>query len=277
MSKAPPTTTKHNTKLSRALSRILRHKAKEVGLTISSDGFVPVDAILTCSDTFKRYGVQDIQNVVALNDKQRFCLAHRLITRSIYQSGKGKKQWKWKHYSFIPFSPDDASDKYENQSQTKDGLLTEEVLCIRANQGHSIEGINPDELLTPLSSEDLANMNTIIHGTYRDAYANSIRHNGLNRMKRNHIHFASGFPGENGVISGMRKSCEIYIFLDTMLCAHDGVPFYKSDNGVILTPGATDDGSLPVKYFDRVVDAKTKELLYKKVDEEDNGQKQSST
>ena len=33
-------------------------------------------------------------------------------------------------------------------------------------------------------------------------------------MNRNHIHFASGLLGENGVISGMRSSCEICIYID---------------------------------------------------------------
>jgi 2'-phosphotransferase len=41
----------------------------------------------------------------------------------------------------------------------------------------------------------------VIHGTYRRFWP-SIQKEGLSRMKRNHIHFAPGMPGKDGVISG---------------------------------------------------------------------------
>lgn len=42
----------------------------------------------------------------------------------------------------------------------------------------------------------------VIHGTYFKPWA-IIKNEGLSKMNRNHIHFASGFFGEEGVISGM--------------------------------------------------------------------------
>ena len=33
-------------------------------------------------------------------------------------------------------------------------------------------------------------------------------------MKRQHIHLACDMPGSNGVISGMRSSCELAIYVD---------------------------------------------------------------
>jgi RNA:NAD 2'-phosphotransferase (TPT1/KptA family) len=56
-------------------------------------------------------------------------------------------------------------------------------------------------------------------------------------MNRCHIHFATGLPGENGVVSGMRRSSEVLIFIDLHKAITDGVPFYISENSVILCPG----------------------------------------
>ena len=78
-------------------------------------------------------------------------------------------------------------------------------------------------------------------------------------MKRNHIHFATGKPNiegpENSVISGMRKSCDVYIYVDVYKCVIDNIPICKSDNGVLLTAGINGSGILPIKYFSHVTDA----------------------
>ncbi len=54
-------------------------------------------------------------------------------------------------------------------------------------------------------------------------------------MARNHIHFAPGMPTEEGVISGMRGTCDIYIQIDMEAAVKDGIKFYISSNNVILT------------------------------------------
>lgn len=69
-------------------------------------------------------------------------------------------------------------------------------------------------------------------------------------MTRNHIHFAPGLPKEEGVISGMRGSCDIYIEIDLFNAMKDGIDFFISSNNVILTEGI--DGVLPPKYFKKV-------------------------
>ena len=51
----------------------------------------------------------------------------------------------------------------------------------------------------------------VIHGTYFKAW-NQIQQSGLNKMKRNHIHFAAGEPGSEEVISGMRSSAQVLFF-----------------------------------------------------------------
>jgi len=81
-------------------------------------------------------------------------------------------------------------------------------LYIRATQGHSIKEVETEELLTKIV--DPALYPYVIHGTYNRFWA-LIKKDGLKTMKRNHIHFAPGMPKDNGVISGMRGSCDIYI------------------------------------------------------------------
>ena len=49
----------------------------------------------------------------------------------------------------------------------------------------------------------------VIHGTDFKSWNDIQSSGGLSRMKRNHIHFAAGEPGDDGVISGMRSSCPV--------------------------------------------------------------------
>uniref|UniRef100_A0A7S1KLI4 2'-phosphotransferase n=1 Tax=Percolomonas cosmopolitus TaxID=63605 RepID=A0A7S1KLI4_9EUKA len=124
---------------------------------------------------------------------------------------------------------------------------------IRANQGHSMKlDIEMEELTEPID--------TVIHGTYREKWQ-SIATSGLSRMSRQHIHFASGMPGENGVISGMRSSCQVIVFVDMEAAMKDGIKFFRSANGVILSDGL--NGTIPPQYFKRVVDRRSgSELEY---------------
>ncbi|VDI33787.1 2'-phosphotransferase [Mytilus galloprovincialis] len=96
---------------------------------------------------------------------------------------------------------------------------------IRANQGHSID-VEDLELKPLLNAKEVS---MIIHGTSYNSWE-KIKHTGLSRMGRNHIHFAAGELGENGVISGMRQSCEVMIFINLETALADGFqvfPFSK--------------------------------------------------
>jgi 2'-phosphotransferase len=53
----------------------------------------------------------------------------------------------------------------------------------------------------------------VIHGTYFKNWA-KIKAEGLSRMNRLHIHFSPGEAGDLQVISGMRSSCQLYIYID---------------------------------------------------------------
>ena len=103
---------------------------------------------------------------------------------------------------------------------------------IRASHGHSISGIEADiELVSPVE------LPYAVHGTYWTAWA-KIKHEGLRIMNRNHIHLTTGPPDDQAVVSGMRPSCQVLVWVDLLKAEAAGVLFYRSSNGVILSPGA---------------------------------------
>jgi RNA:NAD 2'-phosphotransferase (TPT1/KptA family) len=205
--------------LSHALSWALRHGAPELGLEMSPDGFVLLSALLECPHA-------------------RF-------------NGK----WTERDVRAVVETNDKQRFKLETRPVQDGG----EALFIRANQGHSIPGIDAHQLLTRISPEELKSL-TIVHGTFLDKWEKYIQTQGLSRMGRNHIHFASGLPHDGEVISGMRKSCNVYIYVDGARCAHQGIDFFKSDNGVLLTAGVDDTGILPLAFFSNVTDSSGKIL-----------------
>lgn len=142
-------------------------------------------------------------------------------------------------------SVDDIREAVKRDNKQRFGLREEKgILMIRANQGHSIELVDSEGLLKPiLSAEEIP---VCVHGTYLNCLE-SIKKDGLKRMKRNHVHFASGLSKDSGVISGMRGNCEVLIYLDAKKALQDGMKLFISENGVILTEGF--EGVVPPKYF----------------------------
>ncbi|XP_014784165.1 tRNA 2'-phosphotransferase 1 [Octopus bimaculoides] len=130
-------------------------------------------------------------------------------------------------------------------------------LLIRANQGHSIHIENL--ALKPILKGE--NFDNVIHGTYLKAWHSAIKKEGLSRMNRMHIHFAIGEPGERGVVSGMRSSCQVMIYLNLDLALNDGLTFFLSENNVILTEGDK-DGFVRPKYFQKVIERKSRRCLF---------------
>ncbi|XP_029367647.1 tRNA 2'-phosphotransferase 1 [Echeneis naucrates] len=122
-------------------------------------------------------------------------------------------------------------------------------LQIRANQGHTVQ-VRDLELrpVLPGSPDCPAEA---VHGSYLSKWR-SIQQHGLSRMKRTHIHLASGLPGDQGVISGMRRDCDLAVFVDVPKALADGIEFFWSENGVLLTSGNAEGKLLP-KYFSRAL------------------------
>lgn len=87
-------------------------------------------------------------------------------------------------------------------------------------------------------------------------------------MSRNHIHIAQGLAGDTvisgapfasqqlqrentNLVTGMRNSADIFIYIDLQKALDAGYKFQLSANGVILTAG-NEKGFLPPEYFSRV-------------------------
>ena len=202
--------TEPDTRLSKKMSAVLRHRIQENGLgpVLRPDGYVPLAALLAAPG-FGGVSEADVRRVVARNDKQRFSLTT---------------------------GPDGATH-------------------IRANQGHSIGGLDDDEMLERLDASSVDTPTRAVHGTSLAAWPAILASGGLSPMSRRHVHLAADLPRSGtGVISGMRASAQVHIWVDVAAAAAAGVPFYRAANGVILTPGAPASGVLPDAYFCRVVD-----------------------
>lgn len=80
---------------------------------------------------------------------------------------------------------------------------------------------------------------------------------GLNKMARHHVHMAIAM-NKDGVISGMRNSCEVVVEVNMAkaMNAKPQIPFYISSNQVILSPG-TETGAIPPEFFRSILDIKT--------------------
>lgn len=193
--------------ISRQMSKVLRHKAHDFGLSIRNDGYMEGNVLLNWLKKKVRPTIKNqltpglIKSMVLQNKKQRFHLLG---------------------------DPDEGT------------------WYIRANQGHSMVGICVDmrEITDP------SEITNCIHGTY-SRHLNAIMKTGLNRMNRQHIHMAASVPGKNGVISGMRNSCDTIIYVDAAKAMALGIQFFISSNGVILSPGDA-SGSIPASCFIRV-------------------------
>ena len=134
----------------------------------------------------------------------------------------------------------------DNNNKKRFSLMSSnDITYIRANQGHSIETVKDDDLLKEIT--DINYINNVVHSTFK-CNLDSIKKNGLCKMKRNHIHFAK----TKNVSSGIRKNADVYIYIDVANAIKDGIKFYESSNGVILSPGIGDKGIIPNKYFSKV-------------------------
>lgn len=103
--------------------------------------------------------------------------------------------------------------------------LSDDGLRIRANQGHSVEGVELN--LTPTIPPE-----QLYHGTVAD-FLESIRQQGLLKRSRNHVHLSADVETARKV--GARRGRPIILTIAAGRMSLAGHPFYLSANGVWLT------------------------------------------
>ena len=125
---------------------------------------------------------------------------------------------------------------------------------VRTAQGHSMTNVEDERLLESLIELELP-PEVCVHGTYT-SNVSSILQRGLlagglcGASRRKHVHFAPLEPGDHRVISGTRVDCDAAIYIDLRAALRDGVPFFRSTNNVILSPGI--EGEIAAKYIVKV-------------------------
>ena len=123
---------------------------------------------------------------------------------------------------------------------------------IRANQGHSgkvAEQLVDEKMLEPvLSSKDHP---ICVHGTDKKSLVKIQESGGLSKMNRKHIHMSTQHKGSDHMISGMRATSNVMIYIDLDKAIANGIKFYISKNQVILSEG-NDKGMIPLEYFKEI-------------------------
>lgn len=199
----------------------------------------------------------ELRSIVSTNDKQRFSMIPASQIDNAPSSSSMAADPNIEASAVDPlstFSSDNPSD-----------------YLIRANQGHSIT-VDTEGLLTEITLEANNVPSTVVHGTDEAAFRMILLGGGLRRMGRTHIHFASGLPAgfkslgsaspeeeekvQAPVISGMRRSATVLIYIDIRAALEAGIKFFISENSVILTVGEENDQVLSYKYFTRVENRK---------------------
>ncbi|PQJ79023.1 RNA 2'-phosphotransferase [Polaribacter porphyrae] len=96
---------------------------------------------------------------------------------------------------------------------------------IRANQGHSLKTVDLD-LKAQVPPEFL------FHGTV-ERFIGLIKSNGLQKMKRQHVHLSANKG--TAIKVGSRRGKPIILTIKALEMQRKGYKFYKSENGVWLT------------------------------------------
>ncbi|KAJ4141115.1 tRNA 2'-phosphotransferase [Fusarium equiseti] len=206
--------------VSKALSRLLRHQAANAGIQLDDEGFARLDAVLAWNPLKSlKATLGDVQATVSADSKQRFTLKPNPTT----------------------------NPSLDTKSTSPADYL------IRANQGHSIK-LESANLLTPVTVEAGNVPERVLHGSFFYFWPAIVETGGLKPMSRNHVHCSAGTP-EEGIVSGMRKDAELIIEVDMEASLKDGIKWWLSDNGVLLTEG-DEQGILSTKYFKSVTGRK---------------------
>ncbi|CAD5118004.1 DgyrCDS6745 [Dimorphilus gyrociliatus] len=140
--------------------------------------------------------------------------------------------------SFYRLAEEDKKKRYEIKESGGQAF-------IKACQGHTISINNTS--IQKITTQQAQSYGFIIHGTNNKCWQ-KIRQTGINRMNRQHIHFARD---DENAISGIPSGCTVFLYVDMVGAINDGYEFFQSANGVIVSPGDS-TGCLPPKYIIKV-------------------------
>lgn len=117
--------------------------------------------------------------------------------------------------------------------------FSEDGTMIRASQGHSIK--------VDLGYTSVEPHSPLYHGTTTDSL-DDIYENGLQKMKRHHVHLSGDFS--TAVKVARRKSNHVIavLIINTKQMYDDNYTFYISDNGVWLTDHIPSEYISGIKY-----------------------------
>ncbi|KAL3436455.1 KptA family-domain-containing protein [Aspergillus tetrazonus] len=277
--------------VSKALSLLLRHAAEREGLKIDSQGYANVADVLAWRKLKSlKVTFPEIISAVETSDKKRFAL--------LYQPPSEQTDTLPTKVEEPASAQDEPITATGTATATTAALAASKTdqtpahYLIRATQGHSIKTVEAESgLLERLTLDNPDKLpETVVHGTYHSTWPLILESGGVKCMGRNHAHFATGpavqdvlsaidssvSRGEEGdeksgsgagshgkVISGMRADAAVLIYIDIRRALAGGCPFWRSENGVILSEGmevnvatgtGAEKGVIPVEYFDVVVE-----------------------
>lgn len=191
---------KRDVQISKSLSYLLRHGAIKEKLPIDNNGYIQTEVLL----------------------KQNRLKTHKCTLEDIHRIvDKNDKQ------------------RFHLKMQIGEAGDTEEVIC--ATQGHSIKTIQPDEKLLQQITDVAQLPDRLVHGTNITKVLLILQSGSIKKLSRNHIHLSPGVPGiDSQVISGMRYSSNVHIYLKCTQELLNEVQMFKSLNNVYLTPNDID-------------------------------------
>ncbi|KAL8902753.1 MAG: hypothetical protein Q9207_004406 [Kuettlingeria erythrocarpa] len=274
--------------VSKAMSYVLRHGAEKEKLKIDGGGYINCAELLAWPRLRSLHVTfPELRSIVATNAKQRFAL----IPSPSSSSSTTTASTPALSTPPTPRSSEDPSD-----------------YLIRATQGHSL-AISNENLLTPLLPDDAQCPEEVVHGTLADRWEKIKKSGALKRMGRQHIHFALGIPSPSSsktkldnsddlaeldlnaddkgkgdgkvmqevdgeqVVSGMRSSADILVWVDVKRSAREGgIKWWKSENGVVLTEGDS-RGEVKLEWVRRVERRGTGEVIWRNEGVEEEARK----
>jgi len=154
-------------------------------------------------------------------------------------------------FSKIGFTEEELLLAVEHNAKQRFAVKREgNALLVRAQQGHTgkVGHIDQHAVNSTIAIADVPEC--VVHGTAQRK-VDSILREGLKTMGRDHIHMATGLPGDGEVISGCRTESDAFLKINVKLAISDGIEFLLSGNGVILTAGR--GGVLAPKYIECVM------------------------